>query len=74
MTNTSRGYRKIADSELDKAQAVNDALEDIDADVGTLAAQVASVPAASARISGTFNTATQALTFTDGVLTGAVPL
>lgn len=37
MATTSRGWRKVADNENDKAQAVNDALDDASADVTAIA-------------------------------------
>ena len=38
MATTSRGWRKVADNENDKAQAVNDALDDASADLTNVAA------------------------------------
>ena len=81
MDTTTRGYRKLADGELDKAQAVNDALGDVNDDVASIAqsveqntTQTQTLPAPGLRLSGEFQTATHTLTFTDGVLTSAVPL
>ena len=50
MATTSRGWRKVADNENDKAQAVNDALDDASADVTSIAnvAAAASSTAAAA--------------------------
>ena len=70
METTTRGWRKVADSENDKAQAVNDALEDADADVSALDDQLAAVAARfSTSYSGTFTIGSVTLTFVAGLLT-----
>ena len=47
MATTSRGWRKVADNENDKAQAVNDALDDASADVTSIATVAATAGAAA---------------------------